>query len=169
MSTQVPKLLRAVDREVQFKSYLKQALLGAQVVRPSGTYTGHYNTGALYNSINSAFKIKKSTSRSFTIDFTEQMLPYGFELSDGYQAEPITFAQISAWASKKSLSEDYIDNIYAALRRRPFREGSKWIEDAEMDFIPAYSGRVQNRAIEAVLPSVYAYMNYNLEVLFGNK
>ena len=160
---------KSLRGKIKYRNYLKSALMGAQVERPSGTYTGHYSTGALYKSIKGYYSVKNSSKSQFKIEFKTDMLDYGYKLNDGYQADMVAYRELESWAKKKGINDDFLDNIYGALLRRPFRKGSGWIDDANEDFFPAIQKKIPLEVIEEIQIPVEKYIDNALRTIFRGK
>jgi hypothetical protein len=154
----------ALRSNLKYSNYLKTALMGAEVVRPSGTYIGHDASGNLKNSIRDYWFIKASRGRQVKVEFRERMLEYGYKLSEGYRAEPVDYNTLFAWA--QSRGADHVGAIYRALRKRPLRQGSGWIQEARDDFFPAIQNKISMNMDKAVNVATDAYLTENLTKIF---
>ena len=166
--------LRALQRASQdssyrYRDYLRSNLLTAEVERPSGTYIGHYDTGALYRSIKDFYKSKALSNRRFKMTVKSDMNEYGYTLNDNYIAEPVTWAKLTAWASRKGIPEDIVGRIYDTLEDRPVRKGSRWINKANDSFGIAMQQKVSLEATKEIEIPVEAYIDNALRSIFRGK
>lgn len=166
----------AVQGNVKYRNYLKSALLGAEVERPSGTYIGHYDTGALYKSIRDYYTVTSLSAKRYKIGVGAGMLDYGYKLSDGYRAEPVGYEKLYAWsgrgtplepARRLQTARPWIGAIYQTLRKRPFRKGSNWIGDANEDFFPAFEKKVSLESTKGIDIGLGAYVDNAIRSIFG--
>ena len=96
---------------------LRYGIRNVQYQRESGTYTGHYDTGSLYNSIRARNPIALSSGSttgvsglgtgtfdfmSYELNFPVSMNSYGWELDEGGRgASGAPFSRILSWASRR--------------------------------------------------------------------
>lgn len=166
--------LRALQRASQaeayrYRDYLKSKLMAAEVERPTGTYIGHYDTGALYRSIKDFYNNKALSNRRFKMTVRSDMNEYGYKLNDDYVAEPVPWAKLTAWASRKGIPDDIVGRIYDTLEDRPVRKGSRWINKANDSFGMAMEKKVALEATKEIEIPVEAYIDNALRSIFRGK
>ena len=166
--------LRALQRASQarayrYRDYLKSNLLTAEVERPSGTYIGHYDTGALYRSIKDFYNNKAVSNRRFKMTVRSDMNEYGYKLNDNYVAEPVSWSKLTAWASRKGIPDDIVGRIYDTLEDRPVRKGSRWIDKANDSFGMGMEHKVSLEATKEIEIPVEAYIDNALRSIFRGK
>lgn len=158
------------DKKVSYTAYLRNALMGAQVPRPSGVYTGHYSTGALYRSIKHKYQTSRVTKSKFSIKMQNEMLSYGYELSKGYISSAPSFAKLKAWVNKRLANSDpqgrITGRIYNTLKRGVRREGSGWIKDANLDYEHTFGNVLALESAPEVGKAAYTYVLVNLSKIF---
>lgn len=166
--------LRALQRASQaeayrYRDYLKSKLMAAEVERPTGTYIGHYDTGALYRSIKDFYNNKALSNRRFKMTVRSDMNEYGYKLNDDYVAEPVPWAKLTAWASRNGVPDDIVGRIYDTLEDRPVRKGSGWINKANDSFGIAMEKKVALEATKEIEIPVEAYIDNALRSIFRGK
>ena len=157
------------DRSYRYRDYLRSNLLTAEVERPSGTYIGHYDTGALYRSIKDFYNSKALSNRTFKMTVKSKMNSYGYKLNDNYIAKRVPWAKLTAWASRKGIPEDIVGRIYDTLEDRPVRKGSRWINKANDSFGMAMEQKVSLEATKEMRLPIQAYIDNALKTIFKGK
>lgn len=166
------------DRSYRYRDYLRSNLLTAEVERPSGTYIGHYHTGALYRSIKDFYNNKAVSNRRFKMTVKSDMNNYGYTLNDNYIAEPVPFEKLFAWSgtgvpakptSRLVTARPWIEEIYVKLMDRPVRKGSRWINKANDSFGMAMEQKVSLEATKEIEMPVEAYIDNALRSIFRGK
>lgn len=159
---------RYVSSGSKYRDYLKESLLNAKVSRPSGTYTGHYDTGALYNSIKDFYIQKALSNRRFKLSIKDRMNEYGYKLSDGYIANAFPYEKLLAWATRKGVGE-HTPKIMNVLSKRPYRQGSMWIDNAQEAYLNKAQVEVANQMPLEVHFAVDRYIDDALTTIFLDK